>query len=287
MAIAFVTGTSSGIGLATAVSLARAGHQVVATMRNLGGAGELRAIVAAEKLPVTIAQLDIDKDASVADAIGQAVAAHGRIDILVNNAGVPGGAGSVEEIPLAAFRATMETNFFGGLRCIQAVLPSMRKQGGGWIVNVTSVAGRMASAPQSSYAASKFAFEALSEILAQEVRAFDIHVAIVEPGVIATPILDKVPPLPKNSSYPHARRMMAYFKAVLTHPVSPFVVGDKIRDIVASDSWQLRYPVGPGAAALLAGRAVVSDEEVIRRAALSDAEWLALMKRERGLDIVL
>ena len=219
MAIALVTGTSSGIGLATAASLARRGHKVVATMRNLQGATELQNIIEKEKLPITVAELDVNDDASVAGAIGKVLAENGHVDILVNNAGVPGG-GSVEELPLSAFRETMETNFFGGLRCIKQVLPGMRQRRHGWIVNVTSIAGRMAIAPAASYAASKWAFEALSAILAQEVKAFNVRVAIIEPGVIATPIFTKGTPAPPESPYPHARRQRALFTASLAQPTS-------------------------------------------------------------------
>ena len=102
MTIAFVTGTSSGIGLATAVTLARGGHTVIATMRNLESAGELQKIVAAEKLPVSLAALNVDDDASVESALGKVRAEHGRLDVLVNNAGI-GGGGSVEEAPRHGF----------------------------------------------------------------------------------------------------------------------------------------------------------------------------------------
>src|SRR2546421_5429774 len=180
MSIALVTGSSTGIGFATAVTLARAGHSVYASMRNPStGAKGIEALAASEKLPLKVVPLNVDSDQSVKDA----VAAIGRVDILVNNAGVAG-SGSVEELPLAAFRSVMETNFFGALRCIQAVLPRMRERKGGLIVNVSSVAGRMSIAPQASYAPSKWALEALSQALAQEVKAFGIRVAIVEPGVI-------------------------------------------------------------------------------------------------------
>ena len=250
MAIALVTGTSSGIGLATAVTLARCGHKVIATMRNLDGAGELDTIVSAEKLSVTVAALNVDNDASVNSAIGKAIAENGRIDVLVNNAGV-GGGGSVEEVPVATFREVMETNFFGALRCIKAVIPGMRERRHGCIVNITSIAGRVALSPATPYAASKWAFEALSECLAQEMKAFNVRVAIVEPGVIATPIFGKARPLPKDSPYPHARRQRASFAASLTKPTSPYVVGEQIRQIVDGDSWQLRYPVGPDAVPFL------------------------------------
>ena len=174
-------------------------------MRNPESAGELQKIVTAEKLPVTVAALNVDDDASVETALGKVLADHGRLDVLVNNAGI-GGGGSVEESSMARFREVMETNFFGALRCIKAVVPGMREQRQGCIINVTSVNGRLALAPAAAYCASKFALEALSECLAQEMKAFNVRVAIVEPGVIATPIFSKAKPVPENSPYPHARR---------------------------------------------------------------------------------
>src|SRR5258707_11825049 len=231
MGVALVTGSSRGMGLATAVTLARGGHQVIATMRNLDGAGELVKIASAEKLSVKLIALNVDDDVSVDSAISKAIAENGRIDVLVNNAGV-GGGGSVEEMSLSAFREVMETNFFGALRCIKAVVPGMRERRHGCIVNVTSISGRLAMAPAAAYCASKFALEALSECLAQEMKAFNVRVAIIEPGVIATPIFSKAKPTPDNTPYPHARRQRALFAQSLTNPTSPYIVGDKIREIV-------------------------------------------------------
>ena len=284
MAIALITGTSSGIGLATAVSLARRGHKVIATMRNLEGAAELQKIISTEHLPIIVADLDVNDHASVERSIGRALAENGRIDVLVNNAGL-GLGGSVEELPLDVFREVMETNYFGALRCIKAVLPSMRERRHGCIVNVTSIAGRIALPPQAAYAASKWALEALSECLAQEMRAFNVRVAIVEPGVIATPIFSKARPLPADSPYPHARRQRALFAASLAQPTSPYVVGEKICQIVDSDSWQLRYPVGPDAEPVLKWRASKTDEEIVQLGGVSDEEYKMIAKREFGLDV--
>jgi NAD(P)-dependent dehydrogenase (short-subunit alcohol dehydrogenase family) len=286
MALAVVTGSNSGIGLATALALARASHTVVAAMRNLERGTEIRKLAEEEKLPIHLAKLNVDDDASVREAFGEVVARHGPVDILVNNAGVPGG-GPVEETTIDQFRQVMETNFFGGLRCVKAVIPSMRERRKGTIVNITSIAGRLASAPMASYAASKWAFEALSEVLAQEVRAFNVRVAIVEPGVIATPIFSKAPPPPKHSFYPHGRRLRAMFAAALAKPVPPSVVGDIVRDIVDGDSWQLRYLVGPDTEPRLKARQSKTDEQVIAEAAQSDEEFLARFKRETGIDLVL
>jgi len=191
----------------------------------------------------------------------------------------------VEELPLDVFREVMETNYFGPLRCIKAVLPSMRERRHGCIVNVTSIAGRIALPPQAAYAASKWALEALSECLAQEMRAFNVRVAIVEPGVIATPIFSKARPLPADSPYPHARRQRALFAASLAQPTSPYVVGEKICQIVDSDSWQLRYPVGPDAEPVLKWRASKTDEEIVQLGGASDEEYKMIAKREFGLDV--
>ena len=162
----------------------------------------MRQIAAKEQLAIDIEPLDVNDDASVRSGFAAIAVRHGPIDILVNNAGIPGG-GAIEETPVDVFRHVMETNYFGALRCIKEVLPGMRERRRGVIVNVASVAGRTATAPMASYAASKWALEALSECLAQEMRAFNVRVAIVEPGVIATPIFGKGQPLRADGPYPH------------------------------------------------------------------------------------
>ena len=175
-------------------------------MRNLDGQTELESVATAEKQPITVIQLDVDSDSSVERAVQQILTDKGRIDVLVNNAGV-GGRGPVNNTSLDYFRQIMETNFFGSLRCIKAVLPGMCERRAGCIVNISSLSGRIAVAPQTPYAASKFAVEALSECLAQEMKAFNVRVAIVEPGVTATPIFGKGKPAPANMAYPHGRRL--------------------------------------------------------------------------------
>jgi NAD(P)-dependent dehydrogenase (short-subunit alcohol dehydrogenase family) len=287
MAIAVVTGTSTGIGLATAATLARAGHTVYATMRNpKTGGEELRAIAEREHLPLHIAALDVDSDESARTAFAKILAEAGRIDVLVNNAGV-NGFGEIEETPLAFFRAVMETNYFGALRCIQAVMPGMRERRSGCIVNVTSVAGRLSVASQAAYSSSKFALEAASESLAQEVKAFGVRVAIVEPGVIATPIFGKVQPPVADSQYPHSRRIYELFRTSLENPISPYVVGEKIREIVESGTWKLRHPVGPDAEGFLAWRASMSDEQWVEWGALSDEQWVEDVRQNFHLNVSL
>jgi NAD(P)-dependent dehydrogenase (short-subunit alcohol dehydrogenase family) len=277
-----VTGASTGIGFATAASLARAGHDVFATMRNPSRAPELQNLAKAEGLPITVVALDVNDEASVKSGFKHVVEARGRVDVLVNNAGV-GHLGSVEETPIDLVRKTMETNFFGALRCLQAVLPGMRRQQSGHIINISSVAGRLASAGQSAYCASKFALEALSEALATEMRPFNVRVSIVEPGVIETPIFGKSEQVASNA-YPGARRMNAVFAASLEQPVPASVIADQIRDIVAAESWQLRHPGGPDAAGILAWRASVTDEQAVSLGDLDDDAWCEVME-SRGLNV--
>lgn len=278
-----VTGSSTGIGQATAVSLARAGHVVFATMRNPDASGPLLELAGEHASNVHVRALDVDRDESV-ERCFEAILAEGRIDALVNNAGV-GGGGSVEETPIATFRRCIETNYFGTLRCTKAVLPGMREQQSGCIVNVSSIAGRMGLASQGPYAVSKFAIEGLSEVLAQELAGVGVRVAVVEPGVIATPIFQKVTPSPPATKYPHRARLLAFFKASLAEPVPPSVVGDLIRDIIDSDSRELRYPAGPDAQPLLAWRKSKTGREWAEIGALDDDGWAAEVRAALGLNV--
>ncbi|MDH4131872.1 MAG: SDR family oxidoreductase [Gemmatimonadota bacterium] len=278
-----ITGTSSGIGLETALAFGRAGHTVAATMRSPSRAPELAAIAAREKLPVTVYTMDVDADASVRDAVARVTKEIGPIDVLINNAGIER-VGSIEELPLAEFRLVMETNYFGVIRCIQAVLPAMRQRRSGSIVNVGSIAGRIAISPQAPYTASKFALEALSECLAQEVKSFNIRVALIQPGIIDTPMARRISVPHAPSPYPQQRRMAALFVASLQHPVPPSLVADQIREIVISGTWQLRHLVGPDAAPFVAWRQAMSDEAWVDFGALDDDAWYDRVKTDFGMD---
>jgi NAD(P)-dependent dehydrogenase (short-subunit alcohol dehydrogenase family) len=164
----------------------------------------------------------------------------------------------------------------------------MRARRSGHIINVTSIAGRVSVSSQAPYAASKWALEAASEALAREVKSFGIHVSIVEPGVIATPIFDKRREVPAHTRYPQEPRLNALFNASLKQPISPFLVADKIVEIVESKTWKLRHPVGPDAEPLLALRASMTDEQWVDLHSIeSDQEWAAVIKRDIGLDVVL
>jgi NAD(P)-dependent dehydrogenase (short-subunit alcohol dehydrogenase family) len=284
MATIVVTGASRGIGLATALTLARAGHTVFAAMRNPAGAPQLGETAKNESLPIHIVAMDVDSDSSVQIAFAQIFKEAGLIDVLVNNAGIERN-GSTEELPLSEFRAVMETNYFGALRCIKAVVTSMRKRRSGLIVNVTSIAGKLVTSPLGPYAASKFALEAVSEALAQEMKMFNVRVAVVEPGIIDTGMAQGLDIRETSSIYPHQRRLGNYFAAALRNPTSPALVGEKILEIIESGTWTLRHPVGPDAAPTLAMRASVSDEEYIALNSLDDDSWYAAMEQSTGWSI--
>ena len=279
MQIAIVTGCSTGIGFATALRLAREGCRVYATVRSETSGAAL--LEAAEGLPLSLLIVDVDDDSSVAEGVGAVLAAEGRVDILVNNAGVVVGA-DIERTGLDVFQSLMNTNTWGTLRGIQAVLPTMREQGSGCIVNVTSIAGRIASPGQGAYAASKWAAEAISEVLAAEVAPFGIRVAIIEPGVVATAIVEKSmqQPIDVESPYfPITFRTSRYLLAGLADPSAPDDVADTIWRAITTDTPELRYTVGADAAALAEHRPAVSDETWIEGLSTPDDDaWRANMR---------
>ena len=283
MSKVLITGTSSGIGFETAISLSRAGHSVFATMRNLERGAALREIVEKEQLSISILEMDVDSDESVDVATSAIGAQTGCIDVLVNNAGIER-TGSIEGLALDDFKATMETNYFGALRSIRAWLPDMRKRQSGCIINVTSVAGRIACSPLAPYTASKFALEALSEALAQEVKPFNIRVAIVQPGIIDTAMSRRVEEAPTDAAYPQVRRFGHMFEASLEKPTPPTIVAEKIREIIEGGTQKLRHPVGPDAEGFLGWRASLTDEEWVEWGALPDEAWYERVGKDFGLD---
>jgi NAD(P)-dependent dehydrogenase (short-subunit alcohol dehydrogenase family) len=284
MASVLITGTSTGIGLATALALGRAGHTVYATMRNPSRAPQLGEQATREGLPIQVKVMDVDSDSSVKTAIADIYKDAGNIDVLINNAGIERN-GSIEELPLSDFRAVMETNYFGPLRCIQAVVPQMRQRKSGCIINVASVSGHIASSPLAPYSASKFALEALSEALAQEMKMFTVRVAIVEPGIIETPMSQSIGEPTDASHYPQQRRFAHLFAASLKNPAPPSLVAEKILAIIQSGTSKLRHPVGPDAEPLLAWRKSMTDEEWTNLHGADDDTWYELMERSLGMTI--
>ncbi|MEO6966341.1 MAG: SDR family NAD(P)-dependent oxidoreductase [Acidobacteriaceae bacterium] len=217
----------------------------------------------------------------MSDAITPILKDHGPIDVLVNNAGVEA-VGSVEELPLSRFRAIMETNYFGALRCIQALLPQMRQRRSGCIINVSSVAGRIVNPPMTSYCASKWALEALSEGLAGEMKTFNVRVALVEPGIVATSMADRIESTPTESPYRQSARFVALYANASKDPVPPSVVASKILEIADSGTWQLRHPVGPDAVPFLQWRRRMTDEDWVEMNAGDDAAFFQRLSEANG-----
>ncbi len=274
--IAVITGTSTGIGFATALHFARNGFAVFAGMRNLGKAQPLVDAARAERLPVEPIELDVTSGPSVERAFGR-VAERGPIEVLVNNAGI-GGATPLELTPEDEHRQMFETNYFGAIRCIQAVLPGMRERRRGAIANVTSAVGLLATPNQIPYSASKWALECAGEALAHEVRRFGVRVVNVEPGVIMTSIFDNsaaATRYDKTSPYqPIMRRNGKMFAAGFKVAAQPQLVADAILEAITTPHYRLRWPVGADAEGFAAGRRKISDEDWVALGdELSDEEY--------------
>jgi NAD(P)-dependent dehydrogenase (short-subunit alcohol dehydrogenase family) len=286
MSVVLVTGSSSGIGLATAIHFARLGDDVYAGVRNPATATELTAAIESEKLPIRPITLDVDDAASVTRGVGEALARSGHVDVLVNNAGI-GGGGPIEDVPVDWVKSLFETNYLGAIRMIQAVLPGMRERRSGAIVNVSSIAGRLAIAGHGHYSAVKHALEAASEALAQEVQAFGIRVAIVEPGVVVTPIFTKAKRFadPGSPYAVHVHRLLLFYQMQMKTASQPADVARVIHEAVTAKDAKLRYLVGDDAERLVAGRRRLTDEEYVATGRLMpDAEYLDLMRRRYGFE---
>jgi NAD(P)-dependent dehydrogenase (short-subunit alcohol dehydrogenase family) len=276
MKIAVVTGTSTGIGYATSLLLAQRGYRVFAGMRNLAKAQPLRDAASQGRLPLDVIELDVTSQPST-DAAFAHIDAQGPVDVLVNNAGI-GGATPLELTPEAEHRQMFETNYFGAVRCIQAVLPGMRERRAGAIVNITSITGIIATPNQIPYSASKWALECLGEALAHELFRFGVRVVNVEPGVVMTSIFENseaTTRYDKTSPYqPLMRRNGKMFAAGFRDPAQPADVAETILTAIATPDYRLRWPVGKDAVGMAAGRPRLRDEEWIAMGAdLSDQEY--------------
>ncbi len=283
MKTAVITGANRGIGLDTTLAFARAGYKVYATMRKPQGATVLKEVIEDEKLQVSLLAMDVNDDASVIDCLNQIQDDCGALDVIINNAGIEKH-GAIEEMDLSVFKEVMETNYFGVIRCVKAVLPLMRENEKGCIINVASVAGHISSSPLAPYSASKFALEAFSEALAQEVKPFNIRVAIIEPGIIDTDMAHDIQHAKQNSNYPQAFRFGGMFRASLEHPTSPTLVAETILNIVQSGTWDLRHPVGPDAIPFLDWRASMTDEQWVDWNAAPDDVWYEAVQESFGLN---
>jgi NAD(P)-dependent dehydrogenase (short-subunit alcohol dehydrogenase family) len=285
--ISVVTGANSGIGRATAIHLAAQGHRVIGTVRSTARADKLTAMAADAGVVIELCELDVADDESVRAGFAEILATAGRIDHLVNNAGI-GGNAVAEECPPELYLSVMNVNLCGAVRCAQAVLPQMRERGSGTIVNVTSVAGRIAALAQSPYVVSKWALEGLSEGLAQEVAPFGIRVVIVEPGVTKSAIFAKNIDAPNTTGVydAHYRRLFQFYAAGMANATDPFEVAAVIHEAIVTGTPRLRYAVSWGGQELASMHDRVDDGDWIGLGAIEDDDTYYERFREVfGLDI--
>jgi NAD(P)-dependent dehydrogenase (short-subunit alcohol dehydrogenase family) len=266
--IAVVTGSSSGMGYETSLILARNGFHTYATVRKLEGEGSNQIIDIAknENLPLQVIQLDVNDDKSVTDAVNRIAKEKGRIDVVVNNAGYDL-MGALEETSMDEIKGQFETNFFGAVRVMQAVIPMMRKQGEGIIVNVTSVGGRITFPLNSPYHATKFALEGLSESMQYELEPLGIKIIVIEPGGVGSNFLKNLKMAsntsdPLNSPYRSMQSNISeYFKQWSQNLMHPSEVAKAILQAVTADNPDFRYVVGKDAITALEARRNMSDRE--------------------------
>lgn len=199
--IILISGCSSGFGLRTAVQLAKAGHRVVATMRDLSRSATLLDEIKNENTRVDLLQMDVTNKKSIKDVVRLTAAKYGYIDVLINNAGY-GIGGFFEDLSDEEIRAQMETNFFGVQNVTREVIPCMRQRRSGKIINISSIAGLSASPSFGAYNASKWALEGFSESLYHEMKIWGISVALIEPGTYKTKIFYENAHYAKNFTNP-------------------------------------------------------------------------------------
>ena len=277
--VAVVTGSSSGIGFETSLVLAKNGFVTYATMRNLDKSNKIIELKQKKKSPLEVLKLDVTDDKSIKQAIEKIANEQGTIDVLVNNAGY-GLLGPLEELSIQEFKEQFEANVFGVIRVIQEILPIMRKQRHGTIVNISSVAGRIGFPLTSAYVSSKFALEGLSESIAYELEPFGINVILVEPGVIKTNFDSNLKigknvsttttattTSDRNSAYADiTEKRIAAFKPRFENASPPIEVAKVILNVITSKNVQpgSTYLVGNDAFKLMEIRKNKSDKELRR-----------------------
>jgi NAD(P)-dependent dehydrogenase (short-subunit alcohol dehydrogenase family) len=267
LSVAVVTGSSSGIGLAASLALAKNGYVTYATMRNLAKQDSIQSVAEKEHLPVRTVQLDVTDENSVKNAIQSILSESRRIDLLVNNAGY-GMTGAFEDIGMDEIKSLYETNVFGVIRVTQAVLPIMRKQGSGRIINISSGAGRIGYPGGSAYVSSKFALEGLSESMAFEVEQFGIKTVLVEPGFIRTNFAENIVTAKKaqDPNSPYSQMMMqmkssSHRRRMIENAPDADLVASVIVEAATAKEPNLRYLAGKDVQQMMAAKKSMSDEE--------------------------
>jgi len=243
----------------------------------------------AEAAGVTIelVELDVAEDDSVAQGFAQILDEAGRVDVLVNNAGVGGNAVAEEATP-EMYLDVMNINLCGAIRCLKHVLPGMRERRSGAIVNITSLTGKVAAIAQSPYVASKYAFEGVSDGLAQELAPFGIRVVVIEPGVTKSAIFAKSVDAPNATGAYDApyRRMFQFYARGIAEATDPMEVAQVIHHAITTDQPRLRYAMSWGGQGMIDGREAMSDADWVELGAIeSDDEYYARFQEHFGVDI--
>jgi NAD(P)-dependent dehydrogenase (short-subunit alcohol dehydrogenase family) len=256
--VVIVTGSSSGIGLESALLLARNGYVTYATMRSPEKDTTIKTAAQKEGLPVMAVQLDVNDDNSVKIAVDHIISEAGRIDVLVNNAGYSLG-GALEDLSMEEIKSQYETNLFGLIRVTQAVLPTMRRQRSGRILNLSSGAGIFGYPGGSAYVSTKFAVEGLSESIAYELEPFGIKVILIEPGFIKTNfahamVVAKKAQNPASSYTELMQRIMASASELAKNASSAELVANIILDDASNPNPRLRYLAGKDVESWAAGK---------------------------------
>jgi NAD(P)-dependent dehydrogenase (short-subunit alcohol dehydrogenase family) len=263
--VAVVTGSSSGIGFEISLMLARNGFLTYATMRNLNKSENIKSISAKENQPIRITQLDVTDNVSIDNAVQAILSETGRIDVLVNNAGYVLN-GAFEDLAMDEIKTQYDTNVFGLIRTTQTVLPIMRRQKSGIIVNISSGAGRFGYPGQSAYISTKFAVEGLSESMSYELEPFGIKVLVVEPGVTRTNIVNGMV-VAKKSQDPNSpylqivQKMATVLENMMENGSPPDLVAKIVLNAVTNESPKLRYLAGKDVEAWMEAKRSMSDEE--------------------------
>jgi NAD(P)-dependent dehydrogenase (short-subunit alcohol dehydrogenase family) len=262
-----VTGCSSGIGLATCHVLSRNNFMTYGTVRNLSKAKKIQDLINRENLNLNILQLDVDDEQSIKLAVKKILTDSGRIDVLINNAGY-GMFGPIEEITTQEIKKQFETNFFGTFRLIKAIVPIMRNQGRGIIVNISSMVGRFGVPLNSAYVSSKFAVEGLSEAISFELEEFGIRVIVIEPGVVKSDFFQNVKIKGMNPDSPYhnlmERRVSFLNQAMKNSFTSSYDVANTIHDAVNSKDPKFRYVIGNDATNSVRMRNCLSDKKFMK-----------------------
>lgn len=260
--VALVTGSSSGIGFETALALARHGYYTYATMRDTKKGDKILEIAKKENLGINVIELDVNSEDSIKKAVEKILSEKKRIDLLVNNAGYFL-VGCLEDMTEKDLRDQFETNFFGVVRTIQSVLPTMRNQKSGIIVNVSSVAGRIGFPVTPGYISSKFALEGLSESMRYELVPFGIKTIIIEPGVIKTNLFSTLKKATRSDpAYKDiTQKVMKGLLMMSEMGTPPQEVANTIVKAISSDNPLPRYPVGNDAIMFLEAKKAKTDIE--------------------------